>query len=87
RHDTSDETLVAAIVSMARALDAVTIAEGVEAEIQEELLRSTGCDMAQGYYYAKPVSALSVPETLRRLSRRRGLRLVSGDRTPSLREP
>ncbi|HUZ08878.1 MAG TPA: EAL domain-containing protein [Acidimicrobiales bacterium] len=79
RPDSSDETLVAAIVSMARALGAVTIAEGVEEPQQEERLRSIGADCAQGYYYARPVSGDRVVDTIRELMPNRGLRLVSGD--------
>ena len=79
RADSSDETLVAAIVSMARALGAVTIAEGVEEPEQEERLRKIGADCAQGFYYARPVSADKVVDTIRELMPNRGLRLVSGD--------
>ena len=79
RQDSSDETLVAAIVSMARALGAVTIAEGVEEPGQEERLRVIGADCAQGFYYARPVAADRVVETIRELMPNRGLRLVSGD--------
>src|ERR1019366_5899587 len=56
--DPTDETLVAAIVSMARALDTVTIAEGVEHEIQERLRRELGCDLAQGFLYSRPVAEI-----------------------------
>ncbi len=79
RQDPSDETLVAAIVSMARALGAATIAEGVEEPRQEDRLRAIGADCAQGFYYSRPVPAERVVETIRSLAPRRGLRLVSGD--------
>lgn len=32
-------------------------AEGVETEEQKERLRSMNCDIAQGYFYAKPIPA------------------------------
>ncbi len=51
--DPTDVTLVAAICSMAQALDAVTIAEGVEHESQERALRELGCDLAQGFLYSR----------------------------------
>jgi diguanylate cyclase (GGDEF)-like protein len=83
--NSSDETLVAAIVSMARALGAVTIAEGVEQSQQEERLRSIGADCAQGYLFARPVSGDQVVETIRQLMPNRGLKLLSGDAAASRR--
>lgn len=32
------------------------VAEGVETEAQKALLQSYGCDLFQGYYFAKPLS-------------------------------
>ena len=77
--DPTDETLVSAIVSMAQALDAVTIAEGVEHERQEHSLREIGCDLAQGFLYSRPVTSDEVISTIRAISPRHGLRLVTGD--------
>jgi EAL domain-containing protein (putative c-di-GMP-specific phosphodiesterase class I) len=76
--DSSDETLVAAVVSMARALGAITVAEGVEEPEQLARLRDIGVDCAQGFYFARPVLANQVVATIRTLSPHRGLRLVSG---------
>jgi diguanylate cyclase (GGDEF)-like protein/PAS domain S-box-containing protein len=50
--------LAAAIVDMAHALDLRVVGEGVETVEQAVLLHSFGCDIAQGYYFAKPM----VPE-------------------------
>jgi EAL domain-containing protein (putative c-di-GMP-specific phosphodiesterase class I) len=77
--DGTDATLVAAIVSMAEAIEAVTIAEGVEHERQESALRELGCDLAQGFLYSRPVAADDVIPTVRAISPRHGLRLVTGD--------
>jgi diguanylate cyclase len=77
--DASDETLVAAIVAMAHSLDVITIAEGVEDELQDETLRALEVDLAQGFWYSRPVPAERVIDTLRALSPRHGLRLVTGD--------
>jgi diguanylate cyclase (GGDEF)-like protein len=65
--DSSDETLVAAIIAMARALRVSTVAEGVESELQAQKLTELGCDSAQGYLYAKPVMPDGVPDVLGRL--------------------
>lgn len=77
--DSTDATLVAAIVAMAEAIGATTVAEGVEHERQERALRELGCDLAQGFLYARPVPPDDVVPTLRALSPRHGLRLVTGD--------
>jgi EAL domain-containing protein (putative c-di-GMP-specific phosphodiesterase class I) len=47
-------TLVEATVAMGKALGLAIVAEGVETEEQAALLRSLGCDVAQGYLFARP---------------------------------
>lgn len=51
----SDESLVAAMVAMAKALGISTVAEGVETTTQSDKLVALGCDAIQGYLYSKPV--------------------------------
>jgi predicted signal transduction protein with EAL and GGDEF domain len=46
--------IVAAVINLARGLDMVATAEGVETQDQVDLLRAAGCTQAQGYLYAKP---------------------------------
>lgn len=55
-----DASIVITIISMAHNLNLKTIAEGVETEEQWNILRILKCDMAQGYYFSKPVSAQDV---------------------------
>lgn len=59
-HDASSnpnaKQLVETIIKMGHSLDLTVIAEGIEDIETAELLRSLGCDYAQGYYYAKPLS-------------------------------
>ncbi len=45
-----------AIIALSQSLGYQVIAEGIEAEEQEALLRAHHCDMGQGYYFAKPMS-------------------------------
>ncbi|MEV7042458.1 EAL domain-containing protein [Amycolatopsis sp. NPDC051061] len=49
--------IVTSIIAMAHAVDLTVIAEGVESAEQLELLRSLGCDQAQGYHLGRPVPA------------------------------
>ena len=55
--DPHDSSIVSAIVAMGRALGLQTLAEGVETPEQLAELRALGCDLAQGYYFAMPLSA------------------------------
>jgi diguanylate cyclase len=49
--------VVDAVVQLAKALGLKVVAEGVETEAQQQILRSLGCDELQGYLFAKPMSA------------------------------
>jgi len=60
-----DQAIVSAVVELGHTLDLTTIAEGVETEEQLELLRVLGCDLAQGYHFAKPRPADEVTELIR----------------------
>jgi diguanylate cyclase (GGDEF)-like protein/PAS domain S-box-containing protein len=55
--DASDRAIVESVIAMAQKLHLQVIAEGVETDAQAELLRSVGCDYAQGYLYARPMPA------------------------------
>ena len=49
--------IIELMIDIARYLDVPVVAEGVETEDQEDLLKRMGCHIAQGYYFSKPVSA------------------------------
>jgi diguanylate cyclase (GGDEF)-like protein/PAS domain S-box-containing protein len=53
--DPSDRAIVESIIVMARRLGIKLIAEGVETREQADLLLAAGCDLAQGFYFAKPM--------------------------------
>ncbi|MBU3188226.1 EAL domain-containing protein [Clostridium bowmanii] len=47
--------IIKSIIAMSKELEIETVAEGVETKDHVEFLREIGCDLAQGYYYAKPM--------------------------------
>jgi EAL domain-containing protein (putative c-di-GMP-specific phosphodiesterase class I) len=51
----SDMALSEAIIVMAHKLGLKVTAEGVETELQKELLATAGCDYAQGYLFSRPI--------------------------------
>lgn len=55
--DTRKQDLVELIIAMAKKLGTIVVAEGVELEEQFNILKGFGCDVAQGYYFSKPVPA------------------------------
>jgi EAL domain-containing protein (putative c-di-GMP-specific phosphodiesterase class I)/DNA-binding NarL/FixJ family response regulator len=65
--NTSDQTIVEAILTMAHSLGFIVVAEGVETEGQLEVLRRQRCDLAQGYLFSRPLSADHCRELLQSL--------------------
>lgn len=55
-HNASTRALIVAILAMADALGMETVAEKVENELQRDFLKEAGCDLFQGYFYAKPMT-------------------------------
>ena len=49
--------VVSETIKLARSLNMRTVAEGVEVREQVDFLAEQGCDMIQGFYYAKPMPA------------------------------
>ena len=47
--------IIGCVVSLASALDISTICEGIETKQQASLLSKLGCNMAQGFYFARPM--------------------------------
>jgi diguanylate cyclase (GGDEF)-like protein len=50
-----DEAIIDATIGLAHALGLSVVAEGVETEEQLAYVRRKGCDVVQGYYFAKPM--------------------------------
>ena len=51
------EAIIRAIVSMSHALGYKTVAEGIETPEQQAFLQQLGCDILQGYLFARPMAA------------------------------
>ena len=49
------EIVVSEAIKLAKSLNMRTVAEGVEIKDQVDFLARQGCDMIQGYYFAKPM--------------------------------
>lgn len=54
--DERGKIIIEAIIGMAKKLNITTIAEGIETKEQAQYLKTIGCDIAQGYYYALPMA-------------------------------
>jgi len=50
-------SLARAVIDFGSKLDLTVVAEGVERAEQAAILRSLGCDRAQGFYFAEPAAA------------------------------
>ena len=58
--------IVDSIIGMAHALNILVVAEGVEDEMQLDVLKGKGCDYIQGYYYSKPLDEEKLEERLKK---------------------
>jgi predicted signal transduction protein with EAL and GGDEF domain len=55
--DPDDAAVVGSIIDLARALGLRVVAEGVEEDSTRRMLISGGCEVAQGWFYARPMPA------------------------------
>lgn len=57
--DKNDRTICRSVIALGQSMGLRVLAEGVETQAHWQLLRSDGCEEAQGYWFAKP---LPLPE-------------------------
>jgi PAS domain S-box-containing protein len=80
RMDTDGETreIIRIIIMLAHGLGLKVVAEGVETQVQADMLKDLDCELAQGYLYSRPVPSDTIdqllskrrsPEFARRLAR------------------
>ncbi|HJQ00797.1 MAG TPA: EAL domain-containing protein [Jatrophihabitans sp.] len=65
----STRALIRTILSLGTALGLRIVAEGIEDQATLDELRTLGCDVAQGYYISRPMSAVDLANWLRREQR------------------
>lgn len=51
----ANKSLLEGIIALTHSMGMETMAEGVETQVQRDLLVQLGCDYLQGYYFAKPL--------------------------------
>lgn len=56
-HEPKNQTIVKAIIALAKGLGMEVLAEGVESRDELEFLRENGIDLVQGFYYYKPMDS------------------------------
>ena len=73
--DDDDLAIVRSTIHLAHELGLSVTAEGIENAASLSLLRDLGCDVAQGYYISRPMSAVDLANWLRREQRKISPRL------------
>ncbi len=59
-HDPTNRAIVVAIMNLAHILGLAVVAEGVETQRQCDEVTATGCECAQGFFYATPLPASEI---------------------------
>jgi len=77
----TDRSIVEAVIALAHGLRIGVVAEGIETEAQFEQLRSMGCDVGQGFLFARPLPAAQAGRLL--MARRSG-GSTRADASPSI---
>lgn len=65
-HEKRSRIILDSVIHMAHWLELPVIAEGVETEFQADYLKNIGCELIQGYFYAKPMPIMEFEELLTR---------------------
>ena len=82
-HDESDLIIVGSTINLGHDLQLKVIAEGVEDEITLKRLANLGCDLAQGYYFGRPLPSQEFVRLADLIGGKAPL-LVSVDALPSI---
>ncbi|MBK8158298.1 MAG: EAL domain-containing protein [Rhodospirillaceae bacterium] len=74
--DTSGVKMVEAILQLARLFDLKVVAEGIEHEEEEKLLKERGCEFGQGWRYGKPLTVSACLDLMR--EQRKSTKRIAG---------
>lgn len=64
--NTEDVSIVNAVTSLGHALNLTIVAEGIETAEDSQQVQTLGCEIGQGYYFAKPLAPADADAYLRR---------------------
>ncbi len=62
--DKKSRVLIESIINIASRLNMTTVAEGVETDEQGKCLIELGCNIAQGFYYSRPISFTDITRVI-----------------------
>ena len=63
-HEGAESAIARGIIELGRAMRIQTVAEGIELDEQAETLRTLGCELGQGFFFARPLGAEDWAEML-----------------------
>ena len=78
--ESGDRAIVRSIIALGRSLGLQVVAEGVETVEQLHVLREFGCDLLQGFLYARPLDVDAVPAFLAGLAAGKAWNQQAGER-------
>jgi diguanylate cyclase (GGDEF)-like protein/PAS domain S-box-containing protein len=61
----AESAIARGIIDLGKAMNIQTVAEGIEVDVQAEILRSLGCDLGQGYFFSRPMESAAWAGLLR----------------------
>lgn len=67
--DEEGQTILRYLIAMAKELDLTVVTEGVETLKQVNFLTEIGCDIAQGYYFSKPINLRDFDKLNKKMNR------------------
>jgi EAL domain-containing protein (putative c-di-GMP-specific phosphodiesterase class I) len=67
---TASTAIIGSVITMGRDKGMTVVAEGVETLIQRDVLRSLGCEAAQGWFYGRPTTSTDLAARLTRRNQR-----------------